>query len=434
MRRMTTFIAVGAIGFVVQLGVLFCVSSLWHWPYLVATLVAVECAVLHNFLWHEHWTWRDRHEGAGRTGEGTACRLARFQVGTGLSSLTGNVIITAAGVQLFRMSPITANVCAVVVSSLANFLIADRWAFRAAAIGAVVGPFLLTSTSVAAADLRPDTLAAWARHVAAVERTAWDCGSELPPAEPQGKTIGVPGGIIHEWRGSVLIHDIAVDRLVDALENPGVPPPADDILESRVLGRAGNTLHVYLKLARSAVITVTYDTEHDVTFMRRLPLFAASRSVSTSIREEGGSDRGFLWRLNSYWRYRQQGDDVLVDVLSVSLSRDVPMLARPIASPVINRIARESMRRTLDALDRFAGRLRPTTSQDRGARTSTPADVSPARIHAAREGAPAVSPWMQMESTSTCRQVPSMAATVRSSASCVARVTTSSMLEMTAPG
>ena len=58
------------------------------------------------------------------------------------------------------------------------------------------------------------------------------------------------------------------------------------------------------------------------------PGLATSRSVSTTVREVGDSDHGFLWALNSYWRYRQQGDDVLVEVLSVSLSRDVPSLVQ----------------------------------------------------------------------------------------------------------
>jgi hypothetical protein len=112
-----------------------------------------------------------------------------------------------------------------------------------------------------------------------------------------------------------------------------------------------------MKLTRSAIITVTYDTEHEVTFTRVAPGFARSRSASTSIREEGGSDRGFLWRLNSYWRYRQHGNDVVVDLLSVSLSRDVPSLARPVAGPIVNAVARESIERTLDAVARFGAGL-----------------------------------------------------------------------------
>lgn len=138
-----------------------------------------------------------------------------------------------------------------------------------------------------------------------------------------------------------------------ALTHPGTPPPQDDVIESRVLARSGDTIDVYLKLMRRTIVTVTYDTEHRVMFTSHSPQLATSRSVSTKIAEVGGSDRGFLWRLNSYWRYSQIGPNVLVEVESLSLSRDIPAVLRPVAAPIINRIARESMERTLGALRNF---------------------------------------------------------------------------------
>lgn len=353
--RVSAFVVVGALGFALQMGVLFWLASVWHWSYVAATFVAVETAVLHNFGWHERWTWRDR---VG-TRSGVVRRLARFHLGTGLTSLASNLVLTAAAVELLHFPALAANACAVGITSLANFLVADRWVFSPPATATFVALLLLVIPAPAsAAELRADTLAAWNRHVTALEMTIRDHDDEPPVAEPQGRTVSVPGGTIHEWRGSVLIPEITVGQLVHALQTPGVPPPADDILEARVLAHTGSELRVYMKLTRSAVITVTYDTEHDVSFAWNAPGFATSRSASTRIRETGDSDRGFLWRLNSYWRYRQRGDAVEVDVLSVSLSRDVPTILKPVASPIIDRIARESMRRTLDAVERFGGGLR----------------------------------------------------------------------------
>jgi len=229
--------------------------------------------------------------------------------------------------------------------------------------GAVAVGLMLLPTSPAAADVTPQTLAAWHRHIAGVEAQVLAHPDDPPVVEPQGHTVSVEGGSIHEWRGSVVIKGITVSDLVRALESPGLPPPAEDILDARVLGKEGQTLRVYMKVSRTALITVTYDTEHDVTFAQPSPNFATSRSVSTRIQETGGSDRGFLWRLNSYWRYRQSGNDVVVDVLSESLSRDVPALARPIAAPLIDRIARDSMRRTLNAVERFGNNLHVCTGR-----------------------------------------------------------------------
>jgi hypothetical protein len=69
-----------------------------------------------------------------------------------------------------------------------------------------------------------------------------------------------------------------------------------------------------------------------------------------------GNDRGFLWRLIAYWRFEQAGNGVLIECESVSLSRSVPLLLRPIASPIVNRIARESLERTLRSLRAFLTR------------------------------------------------------------------------------
>jgi hypothetical protein len=199
----------------------------------------------------------------------------------------------------------------------------------------------------------PVTIAAWNRYVAAATPHLHECAPSCCDSAPVGSAIDVAGGSIHHWKGSTLIRHTTVDRVVDALMHPGTPPPQDDVLESRVLGRQGETIRVYLKLARSAIVTVVYDTEHMVTFRRHSATLATSRSVSTKIAETGGGDRGFLWRLNSYWRYSRSGEDVRVDLESISLSRDVPWGVRTLATPIVNRIARESMARTLTSVSRF---------------------------------------------------------------------------------
>jgi hypothetical protein len=145
----------------------------------------------------------------------------------------------------------------------------------------------------------------------------------------------------------------SVARLLEQLMYPGTPPPQDDVVSSRVLSRGDDSLHVYIRLVRRAIVTVAYDTEHDMRFRRRSATVATARSVATRIEEVGGTDHGFLWRLHSYWRYEQTADGVFVELDSLTLSRDVPAFVRTIASPLVNRIARESMYRTLDALRRF---------------------------------------------------------------------------------
>jgi hypothetical protein len=210
----------------------------------------------------------------------------------------------------------------------------------------------LAGGPAAAAELSPETVAAWDRYVA----VAAELLRGAAPAEPEGTMLDVPAGTIHHWRASTVVRSTTVDHVVQALIDRGIPPPQEDVLESRMISRAGTSLRVYLKLRRSAIVTVVYDTEHDVAFHRHSAGLATSRSVARRITETGGCDRGFLWRLNSYWRYTQVGADVRIDVDSISLSRAMPWGVRPIVGPIVSRIARESLVRTLVSVRRFLER------------------------------------------------------------------------------
>jgi hypothetical protein len=244
--------------------------------------------------------------------------------------------------------------------SVLNFLSADRWIFRpsraACRITIVVLAIGLTASRASAAP-SPATLDAWAKYVATAESRLWQWCAAARPAvgDPlaEGETIDIGPATISHWRGSVFLRNITVDALLRRLQDPGTPPPQDDIVASRVLARAPDSLRVYMRLVRHAIVTVSYDTEHEMTFARATPTLATARSVATRIEEVGGGDHGFLWRLNSYWRYEQVGSGVRVSVESLTLSRDVPLLVKPIAGRLVPRIARESMVRTLEALERF---------------------------------------------------------------------------------
>ena len=61
-------------------------------------------------------------------------------------------------------------------------------------------------------------------------------------------------------------------------------------------------------------------------------------------------DRGFLWGLRAWWRYEAVSGGVVIECETVSLSRPVPLVVRPVVSPIVTRFARESMERTLVSL------------------------------------------------------------------------------------
>jgi putative flippase GtrA len=122
--RFIRFNAVGVIGFVVQLAVLTILLRAGA-HYLVATAIAVEAAVLHNFAWHDRWTWRDRPApGSVRLG-----RLGRFHLLNGLVSLVGNLAIMRLLVGTFGVPTLPANLLAVLVCAAVNYATSDRLVF-----------------------------------------------------------------------------------------------------------------------------------------------------------------------------------------------------------------------------------------------------------------------------------------------------------------
>jgi len=129
MRRWSVFNAVGILGFVLQLAVLFALKRGLSMNYLAATALAVEVAVLHNFVWHEHVTWADV---IAPFQHGVLSRLLRFHLANGLISILGNVGFMWALVEGLRCPYLIANIATVLICSLLNFFASDRLVFRGA--------------------------------------------------------------------------------------------------------------------------------------------------------------------------------------------------------------------------------------------------------------------------------------------------------------
>jgi putative flippase GtrA len=126
-RRWLRFNFVGALGIGVQLAALALLTSGFGVNYLVATAIAVETAVLHNFVWHERFTWADRG-GAGV--RAVAMRLVRFHAGNGLVSLVGNLALMRLLVGVFGVPALVANLMAIAACSLLNFALGEWVVFR----------------------------------------------------------------------------------------------------------------------------------------------------------------------------------------------------------------------------------------------------------------------------------------------------------------
>lgn len=122
--RWCKFNVVGAMGMVLQLGALAVFDRLASGSYLYATTAAIELTLLHNFVWHLHYTWRDRCRGCG-----VLTQLLRFHFSNGLVSMLGNLALMRILVRDMKMPILLSNGVAILCCSVVNFCLGGNWVF-----------------------------------------------------------------------------------------------------------------------------------------------------------------------------------------------------------------------------------------------------------------------------------------------------------------
>jgi putative flippase GtrA len=428
-QRWLSFNAVGVIGALIQLASLTTLLALGL-HYLTATALAVQVAVVHNFAWHERRTWSDRTGGglAGTIRRLLRFNLTIGTLSIGQNLLLMRVLAGSLEFDFLAANLASVCACSFVNYFLCEKLVfAARLPLPASLLtpggSELMHPppeakpmpqfqihakslaflLLISSLTTTNSPLRAqgppaETVAGWDEYIQLTEsRIERELGSrdgffayEFQPRRRvqaeragifsgrvvvsrmetrrrNGREVSVPGGKIHHWRGAVFIPGASLRSVLEmAGYSDGKRHRQEDVLESKVLERSGESVRVYLKLTRSRIVSVTYNTEHVISLRRLGRGKAASQSTSTKVAELAnagtrlerekppGDDRGFLWRLNSYWRYQQTEDGVVVECETLTLSRSIPAIAGPVISPIVDSVARESMTRTLASIkDRF---------------------------------------------------------------------------------
>jgi hypothetical protein len=169
--------------------------------------------------------------------------------------------------------------------------------------------------------------------------------------------------MIHDWTGITFVPGVTLQQTLAALQD--YDRDADyyqpTVLRAKLLSRDGNSFRVFLRLKETHVITVVLDTEYEIQYLVVDIAHAASISHSTRITEIEGAgspqehaasskdNHGFLWRLNSYWRFYQADGGVYIQCNAISLTRDVPVGLGWLIGPFIENVPRESLDFTLTA-------------------------------------------------------------------------------------
>ena len=191
----------------------------------------------------------------------------------------------------------------------------------------------------------------------------------------EGRSISVPRGLIHHWVGTVFIPRTTLERtllfLVDYNEQYKYYAP--EVEQSRLIERDGYHYRVFLRLRKTKVVTVILNTEYDVRYVPLGSDRGASYSYSRRIAEVEnagkpnesekpvGNDSGFLWRLNSYWRFLERDGGVYVQLEAISLTRDIPPGLGWLIGPFVTSIPKESLQFTLTHTRQ--GLAQPTSGQ-----------------------------------------------------------------------
>lgn len=123
--RWLKFSAVGVLGVAVQAGFLALFIYILNLHYLLATALALEVTLLHNFCWHWKWTWADRSLRCAAIGSA----LLRFHLTNGGVSFAGNLLFMRILAGAAGLEPVAANLLSIVLCALLNFFLADRVVF-----------------------------------------------------------------------------------------------------------------------------------------------------------------------------------------------------------------------------------------------------------------------------------------------------------------
>lgn len=218
-------------------------------------------------------------------------------------------------------------------------------------------------TQQTAARLNPSRTFLWADESA--ERARRVRQGEIVVEPFTGKPdVPVSGGLIHDWVGSVFIPGATLQKTLalaqDYNRHKDIYKP--EVIDSRLLSRNGNEFHILLRLLKKKVITVVLNTEHDVKYF---PVDRTKwRSVSTTTKiaevdkagkpdereKPPGTGEGFLWKLDTFWRFEERDGGTWVECQAISLTRDVPTGLGWIIEPIIRGLPKESLENTLRSM------------------------------------------------------------------------------------
>ena len=125
-KRVVKFALVGTWGFAVNMFFLWFLTEIAGLYYLLSSILAIEIALINNYVLNDLWTWHDR----GIAGKAEYFkRMLRYQITAGVSMLA-NLVVLWMLTELFGFYYLASNIFGILCGSALNFVVNDRWTFR----------------------------------------------------------------------------------------------------------------------------------------------------------------------------------------------------------------------------------------------------------------------------------------------------------------
>jgi len=186
--------------------------------------------------------------------------------------------------------------------------------------------------------------------------------ARMQTADPSGRS-STPGAIIHHWVGTIFIPGVSLSQVLALVQDYDHHAEyyQPEVVQSKLVEHNGGDFKVHYRLRKKKIITIILDTDYEVHRHFLDATRAYSNSYSTRIAQvenagqaeehelPPGKDGGYMWRLNSYWRYYDSGRGVYVQCEAVSLTRDIPAGLSWLIAPFIESIPKESLEFTLQS-------------------------------------------------------------------------------------
>ena len=189
-----------------------------------------------------------------------------------------------------------------------------------------------------------------------------EISEKLHTADPSGES-STPGAMIHHWVGTIFIPGVSLSQVLAVVRDYDRHAEyyAPDVMRSRTIEHKGGDFKIFYRLRKKKILTIILDADFDVHHRVLSPGHEYSDSFSTRIAQvenagepnerelPPGKDGGYLWRLNSYWRYFDSGRGVYVQCEAISMTRDIPAGLGWLIGPMVESVPKESLEFTLQS-------------------------------------------------------------------------------------